>query len=247
MKKSLLLLLLCGCTSWLAAGGLPTTPYIYVQAGAESRVAPDTLTLSFTVATTDKDQANAKAFVSEKSRAVFKYLEAQGIADAAITAFDITVATNFEYEANKRVLTGYTVTRDFTVRLTDFNLYPKLVDGLIGLRIETLRNVQPSYSKAKIDATKLREQALADARQQADGIAATLDAKVTGVFAASPIPFTDIPKTIFGGSGDTPLRMEAFSIRAKSDTGEDKYLFENLVLSERLHVIFLIEPNGVKR
>lgn len=242
--KKLLLLVSCLWTAAAFADGLPTSPYIYVQGFAESRVAPDTLTLTFSAQATDKDQVTAKAAVSAKSTAVFKLFKQLGIADEAVAALDLSVAENYDYNSSKRVFTGYTVTRNFKVQLTDFALYPKLVDGLVELRLESINSAQPTYSKMTADAAKLKKAALAEARQQADEIAAGLGARVTSVFAVSPIAFGEIPEAIFGGdNGNGPIALSAFSVANKrGGQAEDKYVFEKLTFSQRLHVIFLIEP-----
>jgi uncharacterized protein YggE len=240
MKKILLLLLLCTAAF---ANGLPTSPYIYVQGLAEEQVAPDILTLTFSTLATDKDQVRAKALVSEKSTAIFKLFGQLGITDEAVAAHEISVAENYDYNASKRVFTGYTVTRNFKVRLTDFAAYPKLVDGLVELRIESVSGAQPTYSKAAEVSARLKKAALAQARQQADDLAAGMNARITGVFAASPIAFGEIPGAIFGGAGGGHvLALSAFSVKSEGRQAEDRYVFEKLTATERLHVIFLIEP-----
>lgn len=238
MKKIILFIAL----AWTApafANGLPTTPYIYVQGSAETKVSPDTLTLSFSVVAQDKDQVVAKKNVSEKSGEVFALFEKHGIKDNSITAQDITVNSNFDYVSGQRVFSGYTVARQFSVRFADFALYPKLADELIALRIETLNAVQPSYSHAHAESAKLRATALANARKEADELVAGLNARVTRVFAVSPIPFPEISGAIFGGGG--PVRTRGLELQA-AKMENDKYVFEDVALSERLHVIFLIEP-----
>ena len=37
---------------------------------------------------------------------------------------------------------------------------------------------------------------------------------------------------------------DAFMVRANKNAPGDKYIFDKLTLSERLHVIFLVEPDG---
>jgi uncharacterized protein YggE len=241
MKKLLLPLVLLAAS--LASGaGLPTTPYVYVQGFAEEKIAPDTLTLGFTVNATDQNQGRAKDIVSEKSAAVFALLARLAIKDEAIAAHEISVNENYEYDSGKRVFNGYTVTRRFSVRLTDFTAYPKLIDGLIALRIDSLQGAQPSTSKAAEAAARLKKAALAQARQQADDLAAGMNARITGVFAASPIAFGEIPQAIFGGPGGGPQpMMHTMAMRAEK-SAEDKYVFDKLTLAERLHVIFLVEP-----
>ncbi len=242
MKKLLLPLFLL-ITGPVFASGLPSTPYVYVQGAAEEKIAPDTLTLDFGINLVDRDQAKAKAGVSEKSAAVFKLLAQLGITDDAITAPDLTVNENYEYSSNRRVFTGYTVARSFSVRLTDFALYPRIVDGLAQLRVDSLNAVIPSTSKAGEIASRLKRSALDNARSQAEALAAGMDARVTGIFAASPIAFGQIHGAIFGSSGSGEIiTLSAFSIQSEHAATADRYILAPLTLTERLHVIFLIEP-----
>jgi uncharacterized protein YggE len=242
MKSLLLLLGLATVTSALA-DGLPTAPYIYVQGAAETRVEPDMLTLGFGLTTTDRDQAKAKAAVSEKSAAVFKLLEKLHISDDAIVAHAISVNENYEFTNGKREFNGYTVSRAFSVRLNDLKLYPELVNGLVDLRVESIDSAQPGYSKATESQAALKKTALEQARQQAEDIATGMDMRVTAVFAVSPIAFGEIPRVIFGGSEPAPYARNLAMVSAKGAEG-DKYIFDKLTFSERLHVIFLIEPRG---
>lgn len=239
--KNLLLPLVLFATSLACGSGLPTTPYVYVQGFAEEMIAPDTLTVGFSVSATDQDQGRAKGVVSEKSAAAFRLLQQLSIKDEAIAAHEISVNENYDYASGKRTFNGYTVTRNFSVRLTDFAAYPKLIDGLIALRIDSLQGAQPSSSKAAEAAARLKKAALAQARQQAEDLAAGMNARITGVFAASPIAFGEIPQAMFGGNGGGPQpMMHTMAMRAEKG-GEDKYVFEKLTLAERLHVIFLVE------
>lgn len=226
------------------ADGLPTTPYVYVQGAAEERVDPDQLTLTFQLNATDQDQVRAKALVTDKSAAVFQLLAQLGVKDDAIVAQALSVGENYDFSSSKRVLNGYTVTRAFSVRLQDLTLYPKLVNGLVDLHVESVDNAQPGYSKAAERSTALKKAAMAQARQEASDLAASTGAKITGIFAVSPIAFGEIPQAIFGGNGTRPVVADAFMVRAAKNAPGDKYLFDKLTLSERLHVIFLVEPAG---
>jgi uncharacterized protein YggE len=239
--KKLLLPFLLFATPLAWASGLPTTPYVYVQGFAEEKIAPDTLTIGFSVNVTDQDQGRAKAAVSEKSAAVFKLLGQLAIQDEAVAAHEISVNENYEFSSGKRTFNGYTVARSFSVRLTDFAAYPKLVDGLIALRVDSMQGAQPSSSKAAEVSTRLKKAALAQARQQAEDLAAGMNARITGVFAASPIPFGEIPQAIFGGSRSGPQPMVRTMAMRAEKSADDKYVFEKLTLAERLHVIFLVE------
>lgn len=243
--KSLLLLLSSLLVATAFAGGLPTTPYIYVQGAAEERVDPDQLTLNFNIIATDKDQVQAKTLVTGKSASVFKLLEQLAITDEAIVAQAISVTENYEFSSGKREFNGYTVTRAFTVRLKDLALYPRLVNELVALRIESIDNAQPGYSKRDEGSVRLKKAALAQARQEAQEIASSMGAHITGVFAVSPIAFGEIPHAIFGGAGGGPLaRTYNYAMAEGKNSAGDKYVFDQLTLSERLHVIFLIEPAG---
>lgn len=242
MKSLVLLLTLAIATAGFATG-LPTSPYIYVQGSAETRVDPDMVTLGFNLNATDKDQAKAKAVVSEKSAAVFKLLEKLGIGDDAIVAHAISVNENYEFITGKREFNGYTVSRPFSVRLKDLQLYPKLVNSLIDLRVDSIDNAQPGYTKRDETVAALKKAALEQARRQASDLATGMDSRITGVFAVSPIAFGEISRVIFGGNEPVPFARNLAMVTAK-DAGGDKYVFDQLTFTERLHVIFLIEPRG---
>jgi uncharacterized protein len=242
--KTLLLLGTLGSAAVAVADGLPTTPYIYVQGAAEERIAPDLAIVSFQLSSVDRDQARAKAMVSDKSAAVFKLLGQLAIGDDAIVAPALSVNESYDFNSGKREFNGYVVKRDFTVRLKDLALYPKLANGLIELRVEALSDAVPGSSQAAERAPALKKAALAQARQQAEEIAAGMNARVTGVFAVSPIAFGEIPQTIFGSGGGRPVALAAYSTRADKGGPGDRYIFDQLTLTERLHVIFLIEPGA---
>lgn len=238
--KKILLLVSCLWTASAFADGLPTTPYIYVLGSAEEHVDPDLLTLRFEIRATDKDQAKAKTIVAEKSATVFKLFRTFGISDEAITAFKISIAADYDDGDRGRTFLGYQINRDFTVRLTDFTLYPKVLNGLLEVGIEGMPGVEPSYTKSAALGEKLKSRALINAREQADGITPVLNAKVNSVFAVSPIPFNEISRAIFGSSES----YAAASLgRDKGGVPGDIYAFEKLKLVQYIHVIFLIEPN----
>jgi len=242
--KAFLFLLSSLLAATAFADGLPTTPYIYVQGAAEERVAPDVLRVTFQAKAGDKDVARAKAAVSDKSAAIFKVLAGLGIKDDAIVAPALSVTEDYDYtKSTGRELRGYTVDRSFTVRLTDFALYPRLVNELIELRVEGLDNPQLAYSKAAERSVALKQAAMTQARKEAEDLVTSTGARITGVFAVSPIAFGEIPQAIFGGSGPRPMPL-AYEARAGKGSAGDKYLFDEITLSERLHVIFLVEPAG---
>lgn len=243
MKKILLLLALLQTLA--RADGLPTTPYIYVQGSATESVMPDTLTISFSLSVTDMDQAKAKLAVSEKSSAVFKMLKDIGIPDRAVSAFAIGVSPQYDNRSSITEFLGYAVRRSFSVKLTDLNLYSRLVDGLLTLHLDQIREAAPSSSKVGTATSKLKDSALFDARKQADEIAAKMGAKVVSVFAVSPIPPEGIKSAMFREPAPewNERDYEEFVTTGSSLTVKgDRYLFEPIKLFERIHVIFLIEP-----
>ena len=97
-----------------------------------------------------------------------------------------------------------------------------------------------------MQSDKLFTAALRDAREKAEKIAGELNAKVASVFAVSPIAFGGIKDILFGHEEiDLPngAALDKFVVTGSPLTDKgDRYSFEPLNLSQRLHVIFLIEP-----
>jgi uncharacterized protein YggE len=228
-------------------GGLPTQPYIYVQGAAETEKPADMVELQFSVLTVAPDQRAANADVQAKAKKVLALLDATGIAERDVTANSIQVEPQFEEEdedgvrrrrGGLRKIVGYHATRGFAVKLRDLSNFAKLVDDLLALPIEEFGGIREKLSNESALHEQVRAEAIANARKDADKIAAASGVRVTQVFAVSPIKFGEIYGAIFG-EGD---RSGSFSKNVVQQPDPRAYRFDNVTVSESVHVIYLVEP-----
>jgi len=235
--KLLLVACLASPVSLLAQSGLPNQPYIYVQGKAEIEKPPDMVTLHFNVVARNADSSKANQEVQAKAIKVLALLKEKKIDDRDIIAADLRSEPQFEdndSSRNKGRLIGYTVTRDFAVKVRDLPLFPKLVDALFGSEGTEFSSIDPGLTKEEEMRSELWEKALLNAREQADKTVKTLDMKIDSVFALSPTPFLQIRGNIFGSEEDYGIA------RRTVVTGPPEYPLGLLPLSQNVHVIYLI-------
>src|SRR5437867_2092155 len=137
MKRFLFLPLLILPIALFAEGGLPDKPYIYVQGKAEIQKLADIVTLKFDLVGRAPDQPKANEDVQSKANKIFALLKERKIEDNDVIAEDLRSEPEFEqegdYSRGHRKLVGYKVTRPFQIKVRDVNLFPKLVNELLGI------------------------------------------------------------------------------------------------------------------
>jgi uncharacterized protein YggE len=83
---------------------------------------------------------------------------------------------------------------------------------------------------------ELWEKALADARERAEKTARVLGVKIDSVFAASRVAFPQIISEMFGSPDDVVSRERVVV------TGPPEYILGPVLVSENVHVIYLVSP-----
>jgi uncharacterized protein YggE len=225
----------------LADGGLPTQPYIYVKGSAEIEKAPDVVVVRFDLVARAPEQPKANADVQARAAKVFALLDERKISKSDIIAEQIRSEPQFEqgetYPRAQSKLVGYIVTRQMSVKVRDVNIFPKLVDDLIGAANAELNSIEPQFSKADEVRDQLWKQAIADARQRAERTAKEAGMKIQSVYAISPISIPDIEPTMFPRSDMLPgaARQAAAGYQVSS-----QYHLAPIHLSQSVHMIYLI-------
>lgn len=239
MKKLVLLALASLPLSVLAQGGLPDKPYIYVEGKAATEKPADIVTLRFEVVVRNPDQAKANQEVQAKASKILSLLKERKIAENDVIANDVKAEPEFEEDnAGRKTgkLIGYTVTRDFLVKVRDLPAFPKLVDELIGLTGVKFSELEAGLTREKEIQEEIWDKALLNAREQADKTAKVMGVKIDSVFAISPAAFPRIQAGIFGSD-----YREAATERVIV-TGPPEYRLGTMTVSQSVHVIYLISP-----
>jgi uncharacterized protein YggE len=239
MKKLVVLAALSLPVSLFADGGLPDKPYIYVEGTAEIEKPVDIVTLNFEVVVRNPDQAKANQEVQTKAKKILGMLDARQIAQNDVIAAAIKSEPQFEETDSGRKkgkLIGYTVTRQFEVKLRDVLAMPKLIDELIGVPGVEFSEVNPGVSKQKETDDEISEKAFENARERAGKMAKAMGATIDSVFAISSAPFPDIRARIFGN--ETPSAVTERVVV----TGPPDYRLGTVTVTHSVHVIYLISP-----
>jgi uncharacterized protein YggE len=239
MKKLVLLACVSFPLSVLAEGGLPDKPYIYVEGKAEIEKPADVVTLRFDLVARNPDQNKANQEVQAKASKILALLNEKTIATDDVIAADVKSEPEFEGDDSGRKkgkLIGYRVTRRFQVKVRDLPAFPKLVDQLIGITGVEFSDVDPGLTKEKKLQEEIWDEALVNAREQADKTAKAMGVKIDSVFAISPTPFPQIRGQMFpSGYGEETVERVIVSGRAD-------YRLGSITVSQNVHVIYLISP-----
>jgi uncharacterized protein YggE len=227
--------------------GLPSTPYTYVQGEATEEKTPDTIIVNFDLVGRAPEQVKANQDVQTRSSKAFDLLRERKIADADITAEEITSEAEFDGdEQNPQKhgkLIGYKVTRPFTVKLRDVNAFGKLVNNLIESVNAEIRSSRTQYSKEDDLNKKLWDKAIDNAREQADRTAKKAGMKVDSVFAISPTAVAEITSTMFPkGDNNGAERVVVTGSNIPTPEEWEKYRLAPIKFSQLVHIIYLISP-----
>lgn len=243
MKKLVLLALASMPLSVLAQGGLPTTPYIYVEGKAEIEKPADMVTLRFDLVARNPDQAKANQEVQAKANNIFALLKEQKIAENDVIASDLQSQPQYEERESGRrqeKVIGYAVTRSFSVKVRDVTAFAKMVDELLAIGGTEFSGIDTGLSKEKEVTDEMYEKALVNARERADKTLKTMDMKVDSVFAVSAAPFPEIHSKMFAAT-ERVVVTGSYS-PSRGNLAPSEYRLAPVKVSESIYVIYLISP-----
>jgi uncharacterized protein YggE len=156
MKRFVFFSLLIVPISVFAEGGLPDSPYIYIEGTAEIQKPADIVTLRFEVVCRAADQPKANEQLQAAATKVFGVLNESKITEPDVIAETIRTGPEFEqsggsytYSGGRGKLIGYFASRPFEVTVHDVPAFPKLVEKLLAIDGVEFSAIQGSLSKQK--------------------------------------------------------------------------------------------------
>jgi uncharacterized protein len=258
MKISIVILIALTPTLLLAQAnaGLPEKPYIYVRGSAETKKAPDIVTLNFELVGRAPERAKANDDVQSRAAKVFDMLGKRNIGKNDTIADDFRTEEEFEEADGGRKtqkLIGYVVRRSIQVKIRDVKIFPTLVDDLVATAnadFSVYDGISESYSKETEVGKKLREDAVADARAEAERTLKNTGMKIDSIYAISPVPIPEITSRIFPkGESTTGTGADAENVIVTGSnipTPEPRlpseYRLTPVSFRQIVHVIYLISP-----
>ncbi|OGM02784.1 hypothetical protein A2115_01755 [Candidatus Woesebacteria bacterium GWA1_41_8] len=127
--------------------------------------------------------------ITDINNSIISEVKSLGVDEKNITTSDFSIMPNYQYDNGRNDISGYNGNATITIKTQDLGLVSKVVEGATKAganRIQSLRFAVDNPDKYREQA---REQAIANAREQAQKIAQTLGiqlGKVTNFVESSP-------------------------------------------------------------
>ena len=241
--KRFLLAVLCFPVCAFADVGLPNQPYIYVEGNGKIQRAPDMVTLTFSLGAFDHELAAAAKKVQKQAAKVFALLDGEKVAQKDVVAESIRWQTETEdgsISPGKHEAKGYAVSRDFSVVVRDVGEFPRVVDGLLALGVESFSAVEAGLSDQEALSDEVHAKAMANAREQAGKTLQEEKMKVDSVYAVSSLPFTQIQGDILQ---ENPERVVVTGSNARPPNIDPaQFRLAPISVTQTVRVIYLISP-----
>ncbi len=235
-RYGLLVALAIGLAGTAGIAAAEDARVIAVTGSAELSVVPDRATVRMSASAMRQDVDGARREVVAVTRRFLAFADDVGIDDDDVTATGLSIQPQYRWipDENQRVLSGYLVSRQIVVRITDIERLGRIMEGAVDAGIN---QVQPPQLE-RSDQRELRRQLLArsarDARANAQAIADALDAELGGLYSLNATQ----------GGGYRPevasLNQMSVSARAADASGADTYSLGEITLSAQVTAQFEI-------
>ena len=168
------------------AAATPDAPHIYVKGEATLTTMPDYVQLSVGITEVDKDLIAAKNKTDLTIAKAIKLVKEIGVKEGDINAGQISINRDSQYNrtTGNQEFKGFKVSRTLTVKLSDINKYPELLQSLVNNGINEINQTQflaSNYNELHKKAQKL---AIKDARDAAKEFSDEYGVDLKGLYSA---------------------------------------------------------------
>ena len=167
-------------------------PSISVFATGETTIAPDLALVSLAVSATGAELPPARDDVNRRSSAVLSRLRELGLAEADISAPDVSIQPEYDYRKGQR-LVGYRVARQMTVRVRELDRLGEVLDGVVAAGANEVQGARMSSSDPAAAEHAALAGAIGAARAKAAAIAAAAGVELGQVLRVEEEPSFDGP------------------------------------------------------
>ena len=212
---------------------LPDAPHVVVQGEGLVSVAPDSATVSMVARHRSADAGTAKRVVDRAVEALLKVAPDFDVAPDDITASDLALREEVDYDDNDRRLPpAHVASREVKVRLDDLDRLGAWLDAALAAGFSGVSDVTFKSSKEASLREDARARAVADAREKAAGLAVAFGGRLGPVYSSNSLNSRQSD-----GYGNTTLdRIEVTGSRM--DSG--RYLQPTIDFTERVSAVFEI-------
>ncbi len=174
---------------------------LFVSGSATDNVKTDLVTISIGVQSTNQSVTDAVKSNSKLANEIITSLRDNGVKENEISTSQYTIQPNFNFtESGMSVKTGFTVSNILTVQSPNFDNISSWIDSAVTAGANTINGVDFRVSDKSLESVTnaLIEQAIINARQNADIASSAIGSTIVGIKSISvntdgfnPVPFND--------------------------------------------------------
>lgn len=170
-----------------------------IVATGESRQVPDIAVITAGVVTEAQTASAALADNNRRMQAVFRALDAAGIAERDIQTASISLNPRYDYsDRSEPTLLGYTASNQLTVRFREIERAGAIIDVLVTQGVNQINGPSLQIDAPEAAMDEARRDAIATARQRAELYAAAAGMQVVRIVAISEVGAARPPVVMAG-------------------------------------------------
>jgi len=167
-----------GAPTYITTGDAPMAK-IQVSATGTTNMAPDMAIVSAGVVTQGKTAREAMFGNATKMTRVFEELEAAGIEKKSITTSQLSLQPKYNYQNRQAPkIEHYEARNTVSAKTYDLDMVGAMLDALVKAGVNNINGVQFSIKDSKSAKDKAREDAIREAREKAESMAAAAGVKL---------------------------------------------------------------------
>lgn len=225
-------LLLVSATA-LAGTPFPDAPHVVVQGEGRVSVAPDSAVVTMAARHSSADAGEAKRVVDRAVEALLKAAPGFGVVPNDITASDLALREDVEYDDNDRRLPrAHIASREVKVKLANLERLGAYMDAALAAGFSAISDVSFKSTQEARLREDARARAVADAREKAAGLATAFDGRLGPIYSINSLNSMQAQ-----GYGNTTLDRITVT-GARLDSG--RYLQPTIDFTERVAAVFEI-------
>lgn len=187
MRALLLFGLLLTTPCW-AGTPLPDAPHVVTQGEGKVTAKPDLARITVSAQYRNANGATAKQSVDRSIEAFLKIAPDFGLTPEDITASDVSVSEDIDYDnRDRRISNGFVAEREVKLKLRDLDRLGALLDAALAAGLTEIDNVSFESSRKEQLRVEARNKAIADAREKAAGLATAFGGSLGSVYSINSV------------------------------------------------------------
>lgn len=210
---------------------LPDAPHVMASGEGKASVAPDLARITLTARYRNAAPAAAKHAVDRSIEAFLDLAPRFGLEPAHVTAADLSVSEDIDYDArDRKISNGFVASREVTVELRELARLGAFLDAALAAGMNEVDRIVFESSRAEALRAEARDKAVAQAREKAGGLAEAFGATLGPVYSINSLNSVSTD-----GYGATMLdRVQVTGTRIQ----RSRYVQPTVEYSERVSAVF---------